>query len=196
MNKVIMVLLFLFLSISANNIIYKQNKKLDTIVKNLDTILLKNDESAILDMIEELEELEKNDGYNPQTASYIGSLTSRLATFTWMPWSKLSYADKGSRIMNKAVKKSPNDIVVRFNRFFAYIYFPSGLKKESFIQQDVRFFLKAFKTTTNDKVVQNMATALSMFFLKQKDDTRYKKYYSMIKDDALKQRVILFKGKH
>ncbi|MBN1849772.1 MAG: hypothetical protein JW932_14440 [Deltaproteobacteria bacterium] len=47
---------------------------------------------------------------------YLGNSTTMMANTTWNPMKKMSYANKGIALMDKAIKKDPDNITVRLTR--------------------------------------------------------------------------------
>jgi len=182
----IFICFFVFLS---------SDDKVDNIIIDFHQAIQNDDEDLSESVKERLEVLIKKDGYSIEISSYLGSITAKMATYTMFPWSKLSYSEDGSRMLDKAIKINPNNLVVRLNRIFTYMNFPDFLKKSHFIIKDARFLVNLLNQQPNHKAKNTIAEALSKFFIKEKNGIKFNKYYSMITDKKIKNKVDKFKGK-
>ena len=141
-----------------------------------------DNEPKLIKVKKTLEKMVKNK-YSSVRASYLGSVTAKMARYSFFPWSKISYAKAGSKLLDKAVKEDENNPTIRLNRFSSYIRYPDSLKKRHYVQRDARWFLKNLQEKTLKKIfIQYSYQVLSMFFLKQEDNKRYIKYFSKLKD--------------
>lgn len=152
------------------------------------------------DLAEEvLEKLQKivDEKYTSVRASYLGSITAKMAVYSFFPWSKMSYSEDGSKLLNQAIKEEPESIDVRLNRMNTFINFPDFLKKSHFVQQDARWMIANIKNGNVDKLdndgKQSVYKILAMFFTKQKDDNRYNKYHSQLTNTKFIEDVKNFK---
>lgn len=138
-----------------------------------------------------LETLQKivEEKYTATRASYLGSITSKMADYSFFPWTKMSYAEDGSKMLNQSIKEEPNNVDIRLNRINSYLHFPDFLKKGHYVQQDARWLIKNIgsKHIYND-ATQSVYDALAKFFAKEKDEKRYNKYFSKLTNqDFIKQ---------
>jgi hypothetical protein len=62
-----------------------------------------NDESAIDKSAQAFEALLRAEPINPVLMSYAGAATAMRANTTWMPWKKMTYAEDGMALLDKAV---------------------------------------------------------------------------------------------
>lgn len=186
-----MVLLMGFFA-HASNKAYIKDTQLDNVRDEIVDSLQHDDEDKVEHSLKIMQEL-VNAKYTPQRASYLGALVAKMATFSFFPWSKISYADDGSELLDKAIKKAPNDVEVRINRASTYVNFPAMLKKDIILQNDIRWIIKALKENKIPKGAKDSAyKVLSMFFAKNKDEKRYKKYLNKIQNDKYKKAVVKF----
>ena len=63
----------------------------------------KGNESAIEKSAEAFVALLKSEPTNPVLMAYAGAATSMKATTTWLPWKKMSYAEDGLALLDKAL---------------------------------------------------------------------------------------------
>ena len=186
-----------FLLLIVQTCVYSSQKDIqllsikNKIINSLDS----DDENQVKKSIQIMKKLIDKKS-TPQRESYLGALRAKMATFSFFPWSKISYANKGSKLLDKAVKKDPNDIDIRLMRIFTYVNFPSILKKDIILQNDIRWLLKTLKRNKVPKSAKDSTyKALAMFFARQKDNVRYKKYFMKIKNKKNIQDVIKYKNK-
>ena len=180
--KVLMIILLLLTHIIA--------EKKDIVIEELReefyvATSYKGNEDLAKVVLEKLQNI-VNTKYTPLRASYLGSITAKMAVYSFFPWSKISYADDGSKMLNQAIKEEPENIHIRLNRMNTFLNFPNFLKKSHFIQQDARWFISHIKTSKFSKLnydgKQNIYKVLAMFFAKEKDNDRYYEYYLKLKN--------------
>jgi tetratricopeptide (TPR) repeat protein len=71
-----------------------------------------------------------------ETMCYLGSATTMMARTTLNPVKKMSYVNKGTGFMDKAVRKTPDDISVRLTRAFNSKSLPSFLERGHIALED------------------------------------------------------------
>ena len=158
-------------------------------------VSIAGDEDLAGDVLEKLQKM-VDDGYTATRASYLGSVTAKMADYSFFPWSKLSYADDGSILLNKAIKEEPNNVHIRLNRLNSFINFPDMLKKGHYTQQDARWLIANMgKEYIPKSAYEDVNKALAQFFLKEKDETRYNKYHSALTNQKFIEDVANFKKK-
>ena len=158
-------------------------------------VSIAGDEDLAGDVLEKLQKM-VDDGYTATRASYLGSVTAKMADYSFFPWSKLSYADDGSILLNKAIKEEPNNVHIRLNRLNSFINFPDMLKKGHYTQQDARWLIANMgKDYIPQRAYEDVNKALAQFFLKEKDETRYNKYHSALTNQKFIEDVANFKKK-
>ena len=158
-------------------------------------VSIAGDEDLAGDVLEKLQKM-VDDEYTATRASYLGSVTAKMADYSFFPWSKLSYADDGSILLNKAIKEEPNNVHIRLNRLNSFINFPDMLKKGHYTQQDARWLIANMgKEYIPKSAYEDVNKALAQFFLKEKDETRYNKYHSALTNQKFIEDVANFKKK-
>lgn len=78
----------------------------------------------------------ENDKTNPITMVYLGSVTTMMATTTDKNMEKLKFVKKGTRLMDRAVKKNPNDVTIRMIRGGNSLGLPPFLQRARFAVED------------------------------------------------------------
>jgi len=86
----------------------------------------------------------KND---PVAKSFLGSSWTVVARDSVNPIEKLMAVDKGSRIMDEAVKEDPTNVIVRRVRFETYLQLPDMFNKLKFAEEDIDYLFKVYKST-------------------------------------------------
>ena len=149
------------------------------------------DEDAALKALDKLQSF-YNENKSPLLMSYVGSLKAMQARYTILPWMKLTHAKNGSKMLDKAVKKDPKNLEIRFNRFFTYIEFPSFLKKGIFIQEDARVMKAVYENGTLEEgsyAKNSVLEALASFYTKEGKKDKANEYLEQIKDPSFKSEV-------
>ena len=122
--------------------------------------------------------------------AHIGSLTTMLARYTYLPWKKLSYVKDGSKLLDTAIRVKPDNLNIRFVRFYTYMSIPDFLGKEPFIQEDARYFIKMYKSKKLPQNINNQVLeAIVLFFHKYEDTKKRDLYLSYISDKNIKDKV-------
>jgi len=81
-------------------------------------------------------EISKKDN---ETMCYLGSATTMMANATWNPIKKMTYVNKGTGLMDKAVKKDPDNISVRMTRASNSKNLPSFLNRGDIALEDFEY---------------------------------------------------------
>lgn len=112
-----------------------------------------------LEFLSRASEMNKKDY---ETICYLGSATTMMATTTWNPMKKMSYANKGIALMDKAVRKDPDNISVRMTRAFNSKNLPSFLNRGKYALEDFEYLANLieqnpeFPTSLKKKVSENL----------------------------------------
>jgi len=86
-----------------------------------------------VDMLNRARQINKRDY---EALCYLGSAMTMMAKTTWNPIKKMSYANKGIALMDKAVKRAPDNISVRMTRAYNSIALPSFFEREGIAVED------------------------------------------------------------
>lgn len=92
--------------------------------------------STAVDYLTEAYELKKKDYV---TMCYLGAATSRMAQTTWNPISKMSYSNTGMGLMDKAVRKAPDNVTIRMTRGKTSLDMPSFLGRGDLVVEDFEY---------------------------------------------------------
>ena len=74
-----------------------------------------------------------------ETMCYLGSATTMMARTTWNPIKKMSYVNKGTGFMDKAVRRDPDNVSVRLTRAFNSKNLPSFLERGHIALEDFEY---------------------------------------------------------
>jgi hypothetical protein len=83
--------------------------------------------------------------------AYLGSVQAIKAKHAWNPVNKMSYLKQGFDTIDKAVKKDPNQLEVRFLRFSLQYYVPSFLGYSKNLINDKNKIVSILKNSSNMK---------------------------------------------
>lgn len=94
---------------------------------------------------------------------YLGSATTMMARTTWNPIKKMSYVNKGTALMDKAVKRDPDNVSVRMTRALNSKNLPSFLNRGNIAFEDFEYLAGLIEknpeslTSIKRKVYSNLA---------------------------------------
>jgi tetratricopeptide (TPR) repeat protein len=74
-----------------------------------------------------------------ETMCYLGSATTLLAKCTWNPMKKMAYVNKGTGLMDKAIRKDPDNTSVRVTRAYNSKSLPSFLNRGHLAVEDFEY---------------------------------------------------------
>lgn len=126
-------------SISKVRALYAQSEKKEEACKELMNILAPYDENN-----------------NPVFMGYKASATMMMARFASNPFSKLSYFNKGKKMLEKAVKAAPNNIEIRSLRFLVQSNVPSFLGYTADIENDKAFIISNAYLVKDEELKKNI----------------------------------------
>ena len=120
-----------------------------------------NDEKACKRLIEWLKPYhEKN---NPLLFGYRAGGVMMMANYVFNPFSKLSYFNKGKKMLHKAILADAQNIELRFIRFGVQTNAPSFLGYNNYVERD-KLFLKQSLPNIQDQHLKNL---IFKYFKKQ-----------------------------
>jgi len=120
-------------------------------------------------------EINKKDS---ETMCYLGSATTIMAKTTRNPIKKMSYVNKGAGLMDKAVKRDPNNVSVRMIRALNSKSLPSFLNRGDIALEDFEYLAGLIEknpeslTSIKKKVYSNLAE----LYIKAGDQARAEKF--------------------
>jgi cytochrome c-type biogenesis protein CcmH/NrfG len=74
-----------------------------------------------------------------ESMCYLGSATTMMAKRTWNPMKKMTYVNKGAALMDKAIRKDPDNISVRMTRAYNSKSLPSFLNRGHLAVEDFEY---------------------------------------------------------
>lgn len=171
--KIIFAILFLFsysITISATDIPQSLRYKLRLLLYDS----TKNKES-LDSLLVITSDLRKNINIkdSPVVIAYCGIGEALLAKYTFFPWDKLIYLNKGLKLLDKAVNVDSNNLEIRFLRFTVLSNVPSflGYSSEANYEADVLYnMLKSYEYKEDSKLIENVVR----FLIKSKRLDKYK----------------------
>ncbi len=122
---------------------FQHSKAYDIAQIRKDYIAAVNDSDKADDLYHELAAIKNPDAL---ILAYLGSAQAIKAKHSWNPISKVSYLKKGFNIINKAVKKDPDQLEVRFLRFSLQYYVPSFLGFSEHLEADKNKIIDLLRT--------------------------------------------------
>ena len=123
-------------------------------------------------------EINKKDN---QTMCYLGSATTMMAKTTWNPIKKMSYVNKGTGLMDKAVKRDPDNVSVRMTRALNSKSLPSFLNRGDIALEDFEYLVGLIEknpeslTSIKKKVYSNLAE----LYIKAGDQAKAEKFMKL-----------------
>jgi len=81
--------------------------------------------------------------------AYLGSAITIFGRDSFTPVNKVRYVLEGTKIIDKAVKNSPNNIVIRLVRINNTLALPNFFKRGHFAEKDVDFLLNLVEKRTD-----------------------------------------------
>jgi len=120
-------------------------------------------------------EINKKDN---ETMCYLGSATTMMANTTWNPIRKMSYVNKGTGLMDKAVKRDAGNVSVRMTRASNSKSLPSFLNRGDIALEDFEYLAGLIEknpeslTSIKKKVYSNLAE----LYIKAGDQVKAEKF--------------------
>ncbi|HEU5054376.1 MAG TPA: hypothetical protein VFT78_14770 [Hanamia sp.] len=113
------------------------------------------DESSCKELINILSPY--NEKNNPLYAGYRASAVMMMAKHVFNPFSKMSYFNKGKKLLENAINMDENNLELRFLRFNAQTHVPSFLGYDDNINEDKKFLEREFPKINDIKLKQYLA---------------------------------------
>lgn len=95
-----------------------------------------------LDVLNRAHDMQPSDD---ETLCYLGSTTTLLARTTGNPFKKSGYVNRGCGFMDKAVRRSPDNIAVRMVRATNSMALPAFLNRRSKAFEDLEYLVQRFE---------------------------------------------------
>lgn len=84
----------------------------------------------------------RNSANDVETLAWLGSITTMKAQFDTDPGRQTFFVKSGSQKMDAAIRKAPDNIVVRLTRAYNSLEIPPFLKRTRFAVEDFQHYLK------------------------------------------------------
>lgn len=142
---------------------------------------IRSDKKNAMKSVEFLSKAREFNKEDNETLCYLGSATTMLAQTTWNPIKKMSYANKGIALMDKAVRRNPNNISVRMTRGRNSMNLPDFLKRVDTGIEDFEHLASLIEAQPNDlkPIAKDVYTNLSSLYERRKEEAKAKKYAAM-----------------
>ena len=116
-----------------------------------------------------------------ETICYLGSATTMMAKTTWNPMKKMSYVNKGTALMDKAVRKVPDNIPVRMTRALNSKSLPPFLNRGDIALEDFEYLADLIEKNPESltPIKKEVYTNLADLYSKADDQARAEKYKKM-----------------
>jgi len=109
-----------------------------------------------------------------ETMCYLGSATTMMARTTWNPVKKMSYVNKGTGFMDKAVRRDPDNVSVRLTRAFNSKNLPSFLERGHIALEDFEYLAGLIEKNpdVSQPTKKTVYTNLAELYSKEGDQAR------------------------
>lgn len=94
-------------------------------------------------------------------AAYQGMSYMLKANYSYNPYSKLNFFNKGKKLLDNAIKESPDDIELRFLRFCVQTNAPGFLGYSGDIEEDKTVILKWFSYSSDKDLKERIKKYLT-----------------------------------
>lgn len=102
-----------------------------------------------------------NESSAPLLIGYKGAAEMMQAKYAFNPLNKLKRFNAGKQLIEKAVKKAPENVEIRFIRFAIQTNLPAFLNYNDDIQKDKQYLLSNVKTIKDKTLKHNIVKYLS-----------------------------------
>jgi len=113
-----------------------------------------------------------------ETMCYLGSATTMMAKTTWNPIRKMSYVNKGTGLMDKAVKRDPDNVSVRMTRASNSKSLPSFLNRGDIALEDFEYLAGLIEQNPESlaSIKKKVYSNLAELYIKAGDQARAEKF--------------------
>jgi cytochrome c-type biogenesis protein CcmH/NrfG len=120
-------------------------------------------------------EINKKDN---ETMCYLGSATTMMAKTTWNPIKKMSYVNKGTGLMDKAVRSDPDNVSVRMTRASNSKSLPSFLNRGDVALEDFEYLTGLIEKNPESlaSIKKQVYSNLAELYIKTGDQAKAKKF--------------------
>lgn len=116
-----------------------------------------------------------------ETVCYMGSAMTMMAKTTWNPMKKMSYVNKGTALMDKAVRKDPDNVSVRMTRALNSKSLPPFLNRENIALEDFEYLADLTEKNPESlaSIKKKVYTNLADLYTKTGDQAKATKFRKM-----------------
>ncbi|MEA2014008.1 MAG: hypothetical protein U9N38_01670 [Thermodesulfobacteriota bacterium] len=116
-----------------------------------------------------------------ETICYLGSATTMMATTTWNPIKKMSYVNKGAALMDKAIRKAPDNVSVRMTRAFNSKNLPPFLNRGDIALEDFEYLADLIEKNPESltSIKKTVYVNLVELYSKAGDEVKAEKFRKM-----------------
>jgi len=134
--------------------------------------------SRAVDMLTRAREINKKDY---ETLCYLGSATTMMAKTTSNPIKKMSNANKGIALMDKAVKRDPENITVRMTRGYNSMGLPGFLKRGGIAVEDFEHLAEMIEKdpVSFSSIKKEVYSTLAELYTKNGEEDKAEKYMKL-----------------
>lgn len=113
-----------------------------------------------------------------ETMCYLGSAMTMMAKTTWNPIKKMSYVNKGTGLMDKAVRREPDNVTVRMTRALNSKNLPSFLNRGDIALEDFEYLADLIEKNPESlaSIKKEVFTNLADLYKKAGDQARAEKF--------------------
>jgi cytochrome c-type biogenesis protein CcmH/NrfG len=115
---------------------------------------------------------------------YLGSATTMLAKNTWNPMKKMACVNKGTGLMDKAIRKDPDNISVRMTRAYNSKSLPSFLNRGHLAVEDFEYLADLIEKDPKayTSIKRDVYTNLCELYSKAGDQAKAKKFKKLVEN--------------
>jgi len=116
-----------------------------------------------------------------ETMCYLGSATTMMAKRTWNPMKKMAYVNKGAGLMDKAIRKDPDNISVRVTRANNSKNLPSFLNRGHLAVEDFEYLAHLIEKNPESyvSIKKDVYTNLAELHSKAGDQAKAEKFKNL-----------------
>lgn len=116
-----------------------------------------------------------------ETMCYLGSATTMMAKRTWNPMKKMSCVNKGAALMDKAIRKDPDNVSVRMTRAYNSKNLPSFLNRGHLAVEDFEYLAGLIEKTPEAyaSIKKDVYTNLCELYGKAGDQAKAEKFKNL-----------------
>jgi len=131
--------------------------------------------SRAVEFLSRAYEINKKDS---ETMCYLGSATTMMANTTWNPIRKMSYVNKGTGLMDKAVKRDADNVSVRMTRASNSKSLPSFLNRGDIALEDFEYLAGLIEKNPESlaSIQKKVYSNLAELYIKAEDQAKAEKF--------------------